>query len=251
MPSASQIMKRLAGLGNENHSKMFTRHGISAPGFGVAYADHYKLQKELGVDQPLAMALWKTGNHDARVLAALICDPGEMKTGDLDAWVKTVDNMLMQYAVAEVAERSKSARSRAEKWMEARSEWQAATGWHLTGQLAAVPDGTFSDAEAAALLARIEAEIGDERNRVKHSMNFALIQMSTRSPAMCKSCAAAAKRIGKVVVDHGVTSCKTPDAVPYIKKLVDRAKKKTSKKKTAKKKAAKKKPAKQRPSARA
>ena len=236
MPTAPQILKRLAGLGNENHYKTFARHGISAPGFGVPYADLYKLQKELGVDQPLAVALWKTGNHDARVLAGLICDPGAMKVSDLDAWAKTVDNMLMQYAVADVTERSKSARSRAEKWITVRSEWQVATGWHLMGQLAADPNGVFSDAEAAALLQRIEAEIGGERNRVKHSMNFALIQMSTRSAAMCKSCVAAAKRIGKVVVDHGKTSCKTPDAIPYIKKLVDRAKKKSAKKTAAKKK---------------
>jgi hypothetical protein len=33
-----------------------------------------------------------------------------------------------------------------------------------------------------------------------------------------------AARIGKVKVDHGETGCKTPDAVPYIKKAVERKK---------------------------
>jgi hypothetical protein len=33
---------------------------------------------------------------------------------------------------------------------------------------------------------------------------------------------AAAKQIGKVEVDHGRTSCKTPDAVAYINKAVQR-----------------------------
>jgi len=33
---------------------------------------------------------------------------------------------------------------------------------------------------------------------------------------------AAAKRIGKVEVDHGETSCKTPDASTYIRKAVAR-----------------------------
>ncbi len=32
----------------------------------------------------------------------------------------------------------------------------------------------------------------------------------------------AATRIGKVDVDHGQTSCKTPDAVPYIEKAAKR-----------------------------
>jgi hypothetical protein len=44
---------------------------------------------------------------------------------------------------------------------------------------------------------------------------------------------AIAKKIGKVDVDHGETSCKTPDAGPYIRKM---AKRHTAKKKTAKRK---------------
>ena len=33
---------------------------------------------------------------------------------------------------------------------------------------------------------------------------------------------AAARRIGKVEVDHGDTGCKTPDAVDYIRKMAER-----------------------------
>jgi hypothetical protein len=35
-----------------------------------------------------------------------------------------------------------------------------------------------------------------------------------------------AREIGKVEVDHGVTSCKTPDAEAYIKKTRERTEKK-------------------------
>ena len=69
-------------------------------------------------------------------------------------------------------------------------------------------------------------------------MNFTLIAMSARSPATRKKCIAAAKRIGTVEVDHGVTSCKTPRAVPYIEKMATRAAaKKARKVKRAAKKA--------------
>ncbi|MGQ0518236.1 DNA alkylation repair protein, partial [Bacillus sp. D-CC] len=34
------------------------------------------------------------------------------------------------------------------------------------------------------------------------------------------------RKIGKVQVDHGATSCKTPDAESYIKKARERAAKK-------------------------
>ena len=56
-------------------------------------------------------------------------------------------------------------------------------------------------------------------------MNSALISIGVRNSKLERKALAAAKRIGKVEVDHGETSCKTPDATAYIKKTVakDRA----------------------------
>jgi hypothetical protein len=65
-------------------------------------------------------------------------------------------------------------------------------------------------------------------------MNNALISIGIRNPKLRKQAIAAAKRIGKVDVDHGETSCKTPDAAPYIAKAAAYGAKK---KKAAKKKA--------------
>jgi hypothetical protein len=53
----------------------------------------------------------------------------------------------------------------------------------------------------------------------------------------------ASKRIGTVEVDHGETGCKTPDAAPYIRKMVERSRAKAAKKPAAKKPVAKKAPA--------
>ena len=49
-------------------------------------------------------------------------------------------------------------------------------------------------------------------------MNQAVIAIGCRSAALRKSATAAAKRIGKVEIDHGNTACKTPDAAEYIDK---------------------------------
>ncbi|MDX1503350.1 MAG: DNA alkylation repair protein, partial [Thermoanaerobaculia bacterium] len=55
-------------------------------------------------------------------------------------------------------------------------------------------------------------------NRTRHSMNQALICIGTRTAGLKRKAQAAAKRIGKVEVDHGQTSCKTPEAAPSIEK---------------------------------
>ena len=53
-------------------------------------------------------------------------------------------------------------------------------------------------------------------------MNGALIALGAYKASLRKDVIAAAKRIGKVEVDHGETACKTPDAVEYIAKVVKR-----------------------------
>lgn len=57
----------------------------------------------------------------------------------------------------------------------------------------------------------------------------ALIAIADFKPTMRLQATEAAKRIGKVEVDHGATSCKTPDAVAYIAKA---SKRKTTRKTT-------------------
>ena len=55
-------------------------------------------------------------------------------------------------------------------------------------------------------------------NAEREGMNLAVIAIGCRSPGLRKAAIAAAKRIGKVEVDHGDTACKTPDAAEYIEK---------------------------------
>ena len=69
-------------------------------------------------------------------------------------------------------------------------------------------------------MAHIEAEIHHQPNRTRHSMNQALICLGVLNKALAKGAKAVAKRIGKVEVDHGQTSCKTPDAAAYIDKTL-------------------------------
>jgi hypothetical protein len=51
---------------------------------------------------------------------------------------------------------------------------------------------------------------------VRYEMNGALITIGLRNERMEKKAMEVARKIGKVIVDHGNTDCKTPDAVEYI-----------------------------------
>jgi 3-methyladenine DNA glycosylase AlkD len=225
----SETMGRLEKLGSKTYQQVWPRHGVKPPLFGVKYADLYKIQKKLQGDHKLALQLWKTGNHDARILATLICEPQKMTSRELDAWIGPADNHILNDAVSGVAAKSPHAKKKADAWRKVKSEWKAAAGWNVVASMAA--PGGAPDSWLATRLGEIQKGIDKAPNRTRHSMNQALISIGGYRPELRKKALDVAKAIGAVNVDHGETSCKTPVAGPYIRNMAKRAAKKKAKKK--------------------
>jgi len=221
-----QAMARLEAAGTEQNRKVFPRHGVSGPMFGVSYADLGKLQKEIKVDHDLARELWATGNHDARILATKIADPRILTVTEANAWVRDCDNYIEMEAVGGLVARALIAEGRAAAWRDRKDEWIASAGWVVTARL--VHDGALDDPDCERLLEQIEREIHEKPNRARHEMNQTLIAIGMRSAALRDAVFAAAARIGPVEVDHGQTSCVTPDARAYIQKAAARRAKATA-----------------------
>jgi 3-methyladenine DNA glycosylase AlkD len=221
--TAKELLQELESLGTEQNRKIYKRHGIGENMFGVSYANLGKLKKRIKVDHDLAQKLWASGNHDARVLATMIADPAQADDKLLESWVKDLSNYVITDAFAMFAGQTPLTRQKAEKWTKAKGEWIASAGWILLGSVAMrdkdLPDDYFEN-----ILAIVERDIHSSKNRVKYSMNNALIGIGLRNDSLEKKAIAAAKRIGKVGVDHGETGCKTPDAVAYIQKARQRRK---------------------------
>lgn len=210
-------LKELKSMGTAQNRKIYSRHGVVGEMYGVSYANLGKLKKKIKVDHQLALELWATGNHDARVLATMIADPEQMKASTLDAWVRDLDNPVLTDAFAGLISRTPYAAKRIERWAGSRNEWTGRAGWHLVAQMA-MRDQDLPDRYFEGHLKSIEKEIHGRKNRVRESMNGALIAIGMRSAALEKKAMTSAARVGKVEVDHGETGCKTPDAALYIKK---------------------------------
>ena len=224
----TEVMKELKANGTAQNRKVYRRHGIRGDLFGVSYAALGKLQKKIKLDQPLAEQLWATGNLDARALATLIADPSKIGVGTLNGWAKDADHRGLAAAVSNVAAAAPSAKGRMEKWTASKGEMIACTGWHTLASIARQDNG-LGDAYFTKYLRTIETKIHTSKNWVKYAMNNALINIGVRNTKLEKKSISAARRIGKIDVDHGETSCKTPDAAAYIKKTVAYNKKKKTK----------------------
>lgn len=214
------IMAGLRTMGTEQNRKVYARHGVGEKMYGVSYANLGKLEKQIGTDHALAEKLWASGNHDARVLATLVADPERLTSGTLDAWSEAPDNYVLADAFGDLVARTPFAFKKFEKWSRSRSEFVGQVGWRLMSYLAShSQDDDLTDAFFVEQLKTIEKEIASRPNRVRHSMNMAVISIGARNATLRKRATATAKRIGKVEVDHGETGCKTPAAIPYIDKM--------------------------------
>ena len=222
-----QTLQQLESLGSEQNRKIYRRHGVSANMYGVSYAHQRKLAKTIRRDHPLALELWHSGNHDARILATFIADPAQADDSLLESWAADLDNYVLTDAFAAFVGKTARCQAKAEQWPSASGEWQGRAGWHLVSHLAMQkPD--LPDAWFIARLDTIAREIHTRPNRVRDAMNNALIAIGIRNPALEPLALAAAARIGKVEVDHGQTGCKTPDAAAYIQRTLARRRQKAA-----------------------
>ena len=214
----ADTMRNIKARGKPGAAAIYRRHGVTEPTIGLSYADLGVLVKKIGIDHALALGLWDTGIHDARVLATKVADPARLTKTTLAAWLKGCTNYVITDAVAGTAARVPGILPIAMTWSTRPREWTSAAGWTVIAILSM--RGGIDEALAPEFIARIEAELHTAPNRTRYSMNNALIAMGGSMPAVRDRAIAAARSIGTVHVDHGETGCRTPDAVDMIGKMV-------------------------------
>lgn len=213
------VMAKLEAAGSEQTRKTYTRHGVKGPMFGVKHGDLKPLQKAIKKDHGLARELWDSGNYDARVLATMVADPALMDAGLLEAWLRQVDNAPLSDMFVDLVARTPLIEPMMEMWKHSDVELVQKVYWNLVARRAMGRNG-LDDSAFTPYLDEIETTLHERPDRIRHAMNNALIAIGVRSPRLEKRARAVAKAIGKVEVDHGDTSCKTPDATAYIERTL-------------------------------
>lgn len=220
--TVDEVLTELKALGNESTKRTLMKHGAREPFFGVKIEDlKKKLLKRVKADQELALALYDTGNSDAMYLAGLAVDPQKMTKAQLKRWAKGAYwYMISGYTVAGVAAESKFAWDLALEWIDSKQEQVANAGWcTLASWVGITADEKLPLDELKKLLDRVEKQIHAAPNRVRYAMNCFVIAAGGCVVPLNKYAVAVAKRIGKVAVDVGDTSCKVPLASEYIEMM--------------------------------
>ena len=172
------------------------RYAISAPKlFGVPVGTIRQLGKKLGRDHVLALALWRTGWYEARLLAAFVDDPALVTPAQMDRWCRTFDNWAVcDTACFHLFDRTPHAFGQIRKWARAKDEFVKRAAFALLASVAlhdkAAPDGPF-----LRCLPLCERAAADDRNFVKKAVSWALRGVGRRSRALNVEALAVARRL--------------------------------------------------------
>ena len=223
--NVKQVMTELKKLGSTQTVKIYRNHGADGDLFGVKIADLKKIlskiKKQADDQQALALELWDTNNSDAMYLASLAADGSRMTKTQLNRWAKSAWwYMLSEHAVPFVAAEHKDAFGIGGKWIKSKQAHIASSGWTTYATAMAVREDEELDlAEVKELLKVIGSDVHDAPNRVRACMNGFVIGVGSYVSPLLKQAKSTAKRIGKVEVNVGKTSCKIPLATEAIEKI--------------------------------
>ena len=216
-----EVLAQLKALSDEDVRKRHKKDGASNY-FGVKMGDIRKVAAKIKVDHKLALALWKTGNVDAQLLALLIVKPKELSRDELDAMARSAGIMqVAEWFASYVLKEHPDREELRQAWMKDEDPWAARAGWGLTaGRVARSPDGL----DIPGLLDRIEREMAKADPAQQWTMNVCLANIGIHHEKLRKRALAIGEKLG-VYRDYPVSKgCTSPFAPVWINEMVKRGK---------------------------
>ena len=214
------IMDELRALGSEKVRDLNYRNGAGENQFGVKSGDLRVIAKRIKTNPELAAALWATGNLDAMLLAVLLMRPKDISAEDLETMVRAATFVpVADWLGAYVVKLHPEKETLRQRWMASDDPMAARAGWSLTAERIAKNPGGL---DPAALLDRIEREMGDAPPVVQWTMNSALAEIGIRFPEHRERAVAIGEKLG-VYRDYPCSKgCTSPFAPIWIAEMVRR-----------------------------
>ena len=194
-----QMLSRLKSLGRPEALASMAHFGIDTENaFGVAVPELRRLAKEIGPDHPLALAMWRSGVHDARLLASMIAAPADTDLALAQAWAMDFRSWdLCDQCCTNLFRKTAFAHDLVDEWRRREEEFVKRAAFAMIAVLA-VHDKAAADDVFVAWLPLIEEGASDPRNFVKKAVNWGLRQIGKRNRNLNVQAVECARRIAKL-----------------------------------------------------
>jgi len=192
------VIAELKKNANPKNVAGMARYGINSKNtLGISIYTLRLMAKKIGPDHKLALRLWKTGIHEARILASYIDEPDKLTEAQMEDWVADFDSWDTCDQVCELFGKTPFAYKKIVEWSERKEEFVKRAAFALIAEMAwhdkLAPDNTFKK-----LFPYIVKQSTDERNYVRKAVNWALRNIGKRNKNLNKEAIKVAKQIKKI-----------------------------------------------------
>ena len=194
---AERVLAELRSLADPTQLAGMARFGIATDRAlgGIGIPRLRRMGRDLHPDHGLAEALWATGVHEARLLAAFVDDPAAVTVEQMERWAASFDSWdLCDTVCGSLFDRTPFARDRAVAWSSREEEFVKRAGYAMMAWLA-VHDREAGDERFLAFLPHVERGADDDRKLVRKAVSWALRQIGKRNAHLNAEAVTSAVRI--------------------------------------------------------
>ena len=194
-PSAAEIIASLRTYADPATLASQTRFGIQGKErLGVSLYDLRKIAKGMK-SHDLALELWQSGIHEARMLASMIDEPDKVTLAQLEAWVAEFDSWdICDIVTDELFIQTSDMLQVIPLWAKREEEYVKRAAFAMIAALV-VHRKDIPDDVVRGYFVMIEAAATDNRNFVKKAVNWALRNIGKWKPTLRAEAIACANRL--------------------------------------------------------
>ncbi len=181
--AVEELIDLFRSASNERDRAGMARFGINTERAfgGTTLPTLRQLGRRIGKNHPLALALWESGWHEARILASIVDDPAQLTLSQMDSWTAGFDSWdICDQVCSNLFRYSPHAWERIGHYAADEREFVRRTAFALLAELA-VGDKTAEDQRFETYFPLIEQYATDPRNFVRKAVNWALRQIGKRN----------------------------------------------------------------------
>jgi 3-methyladenine DNA glycosylase AlkD len=194
--TTARVLCELRRLANPRVREKMAYFGVRVPkAYGISAPVLHALAKRIGKNHQLAEQLWSSNIHEARILATLVGESGEVTARQMERWARDFDSWdVVDASCCYLYAAAAPAWQKAESWSRRPEEFVKRAAFSLVAYLS-YKDKQASDARFERFLRVIEREARDERNFVRKAVNWALRNIGKRNLRLNRAAIRAAERI--------------------------------------------------------
>jgi 3-methyladenine DNA glycosylase AlkD len=193
------IIKELKNLENPDALIGMAKYGINTKNnLGISIYQLRNIAKKIGKNHEIALKLWESQIHDARLLACFVDDSKKITDKQMDNWANDFDSWdICDQACMSLFDRSPLAWLKVEEWSKSEKEFVRRGAFSLLAGLA-VHEKTACNIKFMKFSSIIKIYSVDERNYVKKAVNWALRNIGKRNLFLNKKMLKLAEEISTI-----------------------------------------------------